>query len=215
MFYPSHPPLWRAACCMRAKHVFTGIWAAAALAVAMPTAHANGIEPFIGQLNAFGMNFCPDGWLPVDGRVLPVQRYSTLFSILGGTYGGDGATTFALPNLVGRVPVGAGTGPGLELVEFGKSGGQSSVTLLPSQLPVHSHRVMVQTEAATRATPGAGTSLASGQNLGLYGPRAQGEAAPLPATMAVTGSSAPVALSSPSLVVNWCIAIEGVFPVRP
>src|SRR3954466_13993392 len=97
--------------------------------------------PFIGQISLFGGNFAPRGWAFCNGQLLAISQNTALFSILGTTYGGNGQTTFALPNLRGRMAIGAGTGPGLGAVQLGEQGGTSSVTLTLSNLPAHAHTI--------------------------------------------------------------------------
>ncbi len=101
------------------------------------------MEPYIGQIQAFGFNFAPVGWAQCNGQLLPIAQYQALFSLLGTTYGGDGQTTFALPDLRGRSIVHYGSGPGLSPVQLGQNGGHETVTLTINQLPSHNHAVSV------------------------------------------------------------------------
>ena len=120
------------------------------------------MEPFIGQLMLFGGNFAPRGWAMCDGQLLPIAQYSALFSILGTTYGGDGRTTFALPDLRGRVPMGFGHGPGLSAHGLGSKGGEENVTLTTSQIPSHSHQAMGSNADGNAPSPAEGTWGVSG-----------------------------------------------------
>src|SRR5947207_4252310 len=98
-----------------------------------------GLDPFIGEIAMFGFNFAPRGWAFCNGQILPISQNTALFSLLGTTYGGNGQTTFALPNLQGSAPIHPGQGPGLSLYDLGQSGGSDTVTLLQSEMPAHPH----------------------------------------------------------------------------
>src|SRR3954467_4943021 len=102
-------------------------------------------DPFIGEIRPFGFNFAPRGWATCDGQLLAIAQNTALFSILGPTYGGNGSTTFALPNLAGRVPVGPGQGRGLSVYDLGESIGTGNVTLTQGEMPIHNHLVTAQT----------------------------------------------------------------------
>lgn len=164
-------------------------------------------EPFIGEIMLFAGNFEPKGWAFCDGRLLPIAQHTALFSILGTTYGGDGKTTFALPDLRGRAPIGQGQGPGLSNYSLGEMGGQESVTLTAAQMPAHNHAfsdagqqpsgdaVRVQTgnsQTKIQQTTGSSSSGVT-QN---------------------TGGSQPHENRQPYLGVNYVIALQGIFPSR-
>ena len=166
----------------------------------MPIAGRNGNAP------------CPAGWMSAEGQLLRVNQHQALFSLLGTTYGGDGVSTFALPNLRGRTAVGAGQGSGLSSLALGQHAGSESVTLTPSNLPAHMHGLPATTAAATHATPSATRILAQAQNMGVYA--SGGTPIPL-AQSAPAGGSQPIFVMSPYLSITWCIAIRGVFPSRP
>ena len=126
--------------------------AAIALATTMPVAPAHaGANPFIEEEMPVGFTFCPRGWANADGQLLPISNYNALFALYGTTYGGDGRTTFALPDLRGRVPIHTGTGPGLTPRPLGQRSGQETVTLTLSELPSHSHTAVLLGEAQTPA----------------------------------------------------------------
>src|ERR1700686_2356332 len=111
------------------------------------------MDPFVAEIRIFPFNFAPKGWAFCDGQLLPISQNTALFSLLGTTYGGDGKSTFALPNFQGDVPMFYGQGPGLSLYDIGETGGSDTVTLLPTELPAHSHTVNATTAAATTSDP--------------------------------------------------------------
>lgn len=170
------------------------------------------MEPFIAQIMLFGGNFAPRGWAFCDGQLLPIAQYSALFSILGTTYGGDGRTTFALPDLRGRVPCHAGTGPGLTPRQIGQRFGEEHVTLTAANLPPHSHSL----NAASTGTPGARAQ--NGGSLGpadIYVPGSETpNVAMNPASIGSTGSGNSHDNMQPTLCINYIIALEGIFPSR-
>lgn len=168
------------------------------------------MDPYLGEIRLFGFTFAPVDWLPCDGRLLPISQYTALFSLLATTYGGDGRTTFAIPDLRGRVPVGVGQGPGLSPQTQGQAAGSETITLTPPQLPPHSHTVAASATATTKnpsgALPGvtgAGSSYDTAAGLTMSA-----------AMIGGGGSSAPVPILQPYLVLNWCIATNGIFPPR-
>lgn len=168
-------------------------------------------EPFIGEIRLFGFSFAPRGWAPCDGRLLPIASYNALFALVGTQYGGDGRTTFGLPDLRGRVPVGAGPGPGLTDHRVGDSGGAETVALTPEQLPSHSHRVVASSRRARAARPTErflarvtrGRAYAGTGDVLLHGD----------AVRSSGGDQAHPNLQ-PYLSLSYCIALEGVFPNR-
>lgn len=186
------------------------------------------MEPFIGQLCVFGFNFAPQGWAICDGSLLPINQYQALFSLLGTTYGGDGKTTFGLPDLRGRAPICIGQGQGLSNISMGDKGGSESVSLTPGQMPAHTHGVTATAALAASATPlsnspvglvPATTNETGGSTIvNAYGPADGTHLAANAATVSVTcgaaGGGKPVAIRNPYLGMNWCIATEGVFPQR-
>lgn len=176
-------------------------------------------NPFLGQIMLVPYNFAPYGWAFCDGSLLAISQYTALFSLLGTTYGGNGTTNFALPNLQGNVIVGSGQGPGLSLYDLGEAGGTSSVTLLTTEIPSHTHAVPAS------ASPGHGSTLGPGDALGSGGRGSQpayatpATQASSPATMAgavcgSTGGSQPHNNLMPYLVLNYVIAMVGIFPSR-
>lgn len=174
------------------------------------------MESFIGDIRLFAGTFAPRGWLLCNGALLSISQYDTLFALIGTTYGGDGQTTFAVPDLRGRVPVGQGTGLGLTPRVMGQVYGSENVTLLTSQMPQHTHTLNATTAAATSAQPG-GRLFAQTSADKVYGPPPA--TGPLPQTMAgnavsVAGGSQPHTNIMPSMAINYIMAFEGVFPSR-
>ena len=168
-------------------------------------------EPFLGEIRVFGFNFAPVGWAFCQGQLLPIAQNTALFSLLGTTYGGDGVQTFALPDLRGRVPVNMGQGPGLSPYNLGQASGTETVTILQNQMPAHGHSVQANDG------PGSGTRPA-GSVLARTGASTYA-AAPDGTTMAATmisqaGGGQPVPNLQPLLVLNLCIALQGIFPSR-
>jgi microcystin-dependent protein len=176
-------------------------------------------SPFIGTIILFAGNFAPRGWALCNGQILSIAQNTALFSILGTTYGGDGQTTFALPNLQSRVPIGAGQGPGLSGYELGEQAGAETVTLTVSEMPAHNHVVEVSTSAADSATASnkflANTNGLFGSDpvtVNTYNGNPGGTLAG--GSISVTGSSLPHTNIQPSLAMNYIIALEGIFPSR-
>lgn len=172
-----------------------------------------GSDPFSGELMLFGGNFCPTGWMPAQGQVLSISENNILYALLGTTYGGNGTTTFALPDLRGRAPIGAGQGPGLSAKTVGQAGGSEAATLTAQNLPLHHHALAASAQPATHATPAAGQVLGTAQNAGIY---ATGGPTVNLAPTAVAGnpSPAPFSIRNPYLAMTWCIATEGIFPTQ-
>lgn len=169
-------------------------------------------EPFIGEIRSFGFNFAPVGWAQCSGQLLPIAQNTALFSILGTTYGGDGRTTFALPNLQGNVLMGAGQGTGLSARFIGESGGTEAETLIASQMPSHNHPANAQPGNGNQPAP-AGNFWA--QDLG--GSKEYGDSGPSQMALGavgVSGSGQPHDNLQPYQVLNYCIALQGIFPPR-
>ena len=168
------------------------------------------MEWFLGEIRLFGFNFAPRGWALCHGQLLPISQNTALFSLLGTMYGGDGRTTFELPDLRGRVPIGFGQGPGLADHTQGEAGGAEQVTLLAAQLPPHQHTVAASSTATTKNPTNAlpAKTLARAP----YGTTA--DRTMHPAMASGGGSGAPHDNMQPYLVANWCIALEGIYPAR-
>ena len=171
-------------------------------------------DPFLGQITMFAGNFAPRGWADCNGQLLDIASYSALFSILGTIYGGDGRTNFALPDLRSRVPIHAGTPPGLSGYRLGQQGGSETNTLTVANLPSHTHSVTLQGDAGpgTTATPAAGTLPAEASE-DIYGTGASAvDTGTL--TSSATGSGTPVNNIQPYTTIRYIIALEGVYPSR-
>ena len=165
------------------------------------------MEPFIGQIQLFGFNFNPRGWAKCDGQLLPISQNTALFSLLGTTYGGDGRTTFALPDLRGRFPTSQGTGPGLSGRSIGQKSGTESNTLNANNLPPHTHQMRGNEEGNTDDPTG---NVVAGDGTNAFSNISNVD---MGAT-SITGNSDTVNNMPPYLVLNYCIALTGIFPSR-
>jgi microcystin-dependent protein len=169
-------------------------------------------DPFVAEIRIFPFNFAPTGWAWCDGQLLPISQNTALFSLLGTTYGGDGKSNFALPDLQGRAPMHPGQGPGLSLHDLGETGGSDTVTLLESEIPGHSHALNASQGDAIERTPGS-QLLATGIAIGQYG--APDALTPLsPNAVTPAGGDQPHNNLQPYLTFYFCIALQGVFPPR-
>ena len=174
------------------------------------------MDPFVAEIRIFGFNFAPKGWAFCDGQILPLSQNTALFSLLGTTYGGDGKSNFALPNLQGDAPMAPGQGPGLSLHDLGEQGGSETVTLLQSEVPSHSHNIMAANLPGDQAAPTTSRSLARSVNGFAY---VAGSPAPAFVQMnnfmlTPTGGDLPHNNMMPYLPLTMCIALQGVFPPR-
>lgn len=197
----------------------TGFLLAAAVSGALVTPAAQAtcsIDPMLGSICIVAFNFCPRGFAAAEGQLLPIAQNQALFSLLGTMYGGNGQTTFALPDLRGRVPVGIGQGPGLSSIDQGQVSGQESVTLLTSQMPAHSHT------AIHKASSGNGNTDSPINAVPAKLPRSNvyssgaGDSAMASGTVTLSsvGGSSPVSVRDPYLGLRYCIALQGIFPSR-
>lgn len=168
-------------------------------------------QPFIGEIRMFGGNFAPRGWMFCNGQLLSIAQNTALFSLLGTTYGGNGQTTFALPDLRGRVPVHFGQGPGLTNRSLGETAGVETVTLTTSTLPSHSHTPNASAAAGTQASPTGGFWAAAGQL--RYSAGAPSVAFHAGAA-ALSGGGQPHENMVPYTAVSFIMAVEGIFPSR-
>jgi microcystin-dependent protein len=178
-------------------------------------------QAYIGSIFMFAGNFNPRGYMLCQGQLLPISQYAALFSILGTTYGGNGTTNFALPNLSSRVPVGAGNGPGLSPVVLGEQGGSQNVTLTINQMPAHTHACTVTLNAAADGRPSsdspADAVLDSGSGTNFFAAASDGtkmNAGAATAVVAPAGANQPVSIQNPYLGITYIIAIQGIFPSR-
>ena len=173
--------------------------------------------PFIGQITLFAGTFAPRGYALCNGQLLAIQSNAALFSILGTTYGGNGTTNFALPDLRGRAPIHAGTGPGLSNYQLGQNGGQETVTLNSNQIPTHGHTATVNASAGAPNTvsPGGAVLAVSAQgNAYATGSPTLSAMSASAATVANAGGGQSHNNMQPYLALNFIIALTGIFPSR-
>lgn len=171
-------------------------------------------DPFVAEIRTVPFNFAPRGWAMCNGQLLPISQNTALFSLLGTTYGGDGKSTFALPNLQGMAGMHPGQGPGLSLHDLGESGGTHTVTLTQSEMPSHTHGLKAVATPGTLTSP-ANNSFAKGPGTtSLYGPASGASSTMNTGALATTGGSLPHNNMQPYLTLNFIIALQGVFPPR-
>jgi microcystin-dependent protein len=172
-------------------------------------------ESYIGSIVLFAGNFVPRGWALCDGSTLSIQQYTALFSILGTTYGGNGTTTFGLPDLRGRAPISSGQGPGRQSYVLGQSAGVEQVTLSTSQMPAHNHNVKVSTtEGSPSADAPNGNILAAQSNGNFFAEVSTADGSYGGVTVGNTGNNQPFSVRTPSVVLIYIICLVGVFPPR-
>lgn len=181
-------------------------------------------DSFVAEIGIAGFNFAPTGWAQCNGQLLPISQNTALFSLLGTTYGGDGQSTFALPNLQGAVALHHGQGPGLAAYQLGQAGGQETVTLTAAEMPAHSHPGQEAGQVASLTQPAtsqAGTSnnpedrvpAGTGSEL-RYAPTANAHMQAYDLSTQAAGADLPISIMQPYLTLNFCIALQGVFPPR-
>jgi microcystin-dependent protein len=214
---------------MAMKKIFASIRGAFAALLVLPFAFASTPAaacaelPLLGSLCLFAGNYAPRGWAFADGQLLPIATNTSLFSIIGTTYGGDGRSTFALPDLRGRAPLSAGSGPGLPNFALGQAGGGVSTSLTDANLPNHTHTATVSTTVANEDgntdLPAGAVWASDGRNEIYFSgtPTNADQLAGNAVTVSIgnTGGSQTFSTQSPYLTLNWLIATQGVFPVRP
>jgi microcystin-dependent protein len=171
-------------------------------------------DPFVAEIRIFPFNFAPRGWAFCDGQIMPISQNTALFSLLGTTYGGDGRTTFALPDLQGRVPVHPGQGPGLSPRDLGEQGGSETVTLLQSEIPAHTHALAASAAAGVARSPSGELFANESGGVNSYAPLGAPTALLAAAACAAAGGDQPHNNLAPYLTVNFCIALQGIFPPR-
>lgn len=172
-------------------------------------------DPFVAEIRIFPFNFAPKGWAWCDGQLLPLSQNTALFSLLGTTYGGNGKSNFALPDLQGRAPMHPGQGPGLSLHDLGETGGSETVTLLESEIPAHSHALRANGDIADLQAPTPSRSIARSQNANAYQSTTnQSIVSMAPESLAPAGGDQPHNNLQPYLTFYFCIALQGVFPPR-
>lgn len=171
-------------------------------------------SPFVAEIRMFAGNFAPTGWALCNGQILPISQNTALFSLLGTTYGGNGQTTFALPDLQGNVPIHAGQGSGLSLYDLGQMSGSETVTLLQSEIPAHSHPIVVRPSGQAPPLGTATGNTGARSNSRPYTPDAPNTTMDPLTGLIIAGSSLPHNNMMPYLTVTFIIALQGVFPPR-
>lgn len=172
-------------------------------------------EPFIAEIRMFGFNYAPRGWAQCNGQIMQIAQNSALFSLIGTTYGGNGTTTFGLPNLQGRAALHWGQGPGLSSRSIGQTGGTANVTLSQAQIPQHTHAVNASANNADQASPtnnAWATGVVGRGNVNLYSSTT--DSTMNPAALSPAGGNQPHDNMPPYLVMNFCMAIQGIYPSR-
>jgi microcystin-dependent protein len=165
-------------------------------------------NPFLGEIRLVPFGFAPKGWALCAGQLLPINQNQALFSLLGTYYGGDGKTTFALPDLRGRVPVGAGVAPAGSVYDLGSTGGQESVKLTSSQLPGHAHPIRASSGAATSRKPAGNLPAAGGAYAAVH------DTTMSSVTVGRTGGGQTHENRQPYLALNYVIALQGIYPAQ-
>jgi len=181
------------------------------------------MEAFMGTILAFGFNFAPRGWALCNGQTIAISQNSALFALLGTIYGGNGQTTFQLPNLQSRLPIGMGQGGGLSPYVIGQVSGTESTNITINNMPSHNHSISVNNTAATVNVPTAGLAIADANGsdpsngdavtVNIYAPAAPNVALHAQ-TCGMIGGNQPISILQPTLAINYSIALEGIFPSR-
>jgi microcystin-dependent protein len=172
-------------------------------------------DPFVAEIRIFPFNFAPKGWAWCDGQLLPLSQNTALFSLLGTTYGGNGKSNFALPDLQGRAPMHPGQGPGLSLHDLGETGGSETVSLLESEIPSHSHALRATVEDGTQGSLTPGIALATSVGGALYQTNTSANLVSMSnASLPPAGGDQPHNNMQPYLTFYFNIALQGVFPPR-
>ena len=197
----------RRICCLVTVLALSG------LVVLPDVARAQASDPFLGQLMLVPYNFCPRGWAPAEGQILSIAQNTALFSLLGTTYGGNGQTTFALPDLRGRVPISQGQGPGLSPYTQGEESGTEFQTLTINQMPAHTHQAYGSGNSPVSLGP-SNFEVATQDRVRMYAPPGA-EVAMAPQMIGMAGGGQPFDNRSPYLVLQWCINLDGIFPSLP
>lgn len=187
--------------------------AAAMVSTGFLSSTASAQEPFIGELRVYGNTYCPRNWANAEGQLLPISQNTALFSLLGTYYGGDGRTTFGLPDLTSRAPIGVGQGPGLSNYSIGQRTGAESTKMNVATMPSHSH--VVRASANNADTHDADDDYFGTLTLPAYGPTAgKGNFNDEAVTYAGDAPEADISMLQPAIAMRWCIALEGIYPSR-
>jgi microcystin-dependent protein len=171
-------------------------------------------NPFLGEIRIVGFNFAPTGWALCNGQILPIAQNTALFSLLGTTYGGDGRSTFALPNLQGSAPLHFGQGNGLTPRDLGETGGEETVTLLPTQMPAHTHSLKGSDAVGSQGPANGVWAKPSQRGTDAYNSSPGTSPQMSSSALSPTGNGQPHNNLMPYLTLNFCIALQGVFPAR-
>lgn len=171
-------------------------------------------NPFVAEIRIFPFNFAPRGWAFCNGQLLPISQNTALFSLLGTTYGGDGKSTFALPDLQGNAPMHPGQGPGLSLHDLGEVSGTATVTLLQTETPAHPHALRAGADPSNAQAPNNQVILSRSAGGSAYNPTATGLTQMNALGLSLAGGGLPHNNMQPFLTLNFCIALQGVFPAR-
>jgi microcystin-dependent protein len=173
-------------------------------------------SPFLGEIRPWGLNYAPRGWALCQGQTLPISQFAALFSLLGTNYGGNGTTNFQLPDLQGRVPMKYGTDPVGNNYAIGQEGGEEAITLQPGQMPIHTHTLSGSTGIGRRAVPVPGAALATTNRGGFFYAASNSTLTAInPGSVSIyQGGNQPHTNLQPYLAINWCIAMNGIFPSR-
>lgn len=172
-------------------------------------------DPFVAEIRIFPFNFAPKGWAFCQGQLMPLSQNTALFALLGTTYGGDGKSTFALPDLQGAAPMQPGQGQGLSERFLGEMSGVETITLLTSEMPIHTHNLLAGIDPANAQIPTPTLCLTRSAGGNAYSTTTTGLVAMAPQTIAPSGGSLPHNNMQPYLTLNFCIALQGIFPQRP